>query len=233
MAKTARRPSTRPRRRPAPSDSHSRILDAAIREFAARGFAGARVDRIAAAARLNKAMLYYHFGSKAGLYRAAIQLRLGALADHLESVASSSRPAFERLDDYIATFIRLGLQHPEFAPIMLREVAEGAARIDHDTVRYMTRIVGSMAAIVHAGTAEGAFRDVNPLLAYLGTAWPIMIYLASGPVREVIHKHSKLDTSALAPELFIRHMQDVGRRSLAAEPTQALPRRNATTERAS
>ena len=47
-------------------------------------------------------MLYYHFGSKAGLYRAAIQLRLGALADHLESVASSSRPAFERLDDYIA-----------------------------------------------------------------------------------------------------------------------------------
>lgn len=233
MAKTARRPATPARRRPRPQDSHDRILHAAIREFAARGFAGARVDRIAAAARLNKAMLYYHFGSKAGLYRAAIQLRLGALADHLDTVASSPRPALDRLDDYIATFIRLGLEHPEFAPIMLREVAEGAARIDHDTVRHMTRIVGSMATIVHAGRAEGAFRDVNPLLAYLGTAWPIMIYLASGPVREVIQKHSTLDTSALGPEQFIRHMQDIGRRSLAADPAPALSRRNATTERAS
>ena len=53
--------------------SPDRILAAAAVEFAARGFAGARVDRIARRARVNKAMLYYHFHSKQGLYRTLLR----------------------------------------------------------------------------------------------------------------------------------------------------------------
>jgi AcrR family transcriptional regulator len=45
-----------------------RILDAATEEFAARGIAGARIDRIIAAARTNKAQLYGYFGSKDELF---------------------------------------------------------------------------------------------------------------------------------------------------------------------
>ena len=45
------------------------ILAAAALEFAARGFAGARVDRIARRARINKRMLYHYFGNKEHLFR--------------------------------------------------------------------------------------------------------------------------------------------------------------------
>ena len=55
--------------------SPDRILAAAALEFAERGYAGARVDRIARRARVNKAMLYYHFGSKQGLYRTLLARR--------------------------------------------------------------------------------------------------------------------------------------------------------------
>jgi AcrR family transcriptional regulator len=48
-----------------------RILNAAETEFAARGFDGARIDRIAASAGVNKQLLFHYFGSKAGLFRAA------------------------------------------------------------------------------------------------------------------------------------------------------------------
>ena len=54
------------------SRSRRRILEAAADEFAARGFAGARVDRIAALARVNKRMLYHYFGDKRGLLRAVL-----------------------------------------------------------------------------------------------------------------------------------------------------------------
>jgi AcrR family transcriptional regulator len=47
-----------------------RLLDAATREFAAYGIAGARVDRIAAEARANKAQIYHYFGSKDALFDA-------------------------------------------------------------------------------------------------------------------------------------------------------------------
>ena len=50
-----------------------RILDAAAREFSERGIAGARIDRITAAAHTNKAQLYGYFGSKDGLFDAAME----------------------------------------------------------------------------------------------------------------------------------------------------------------
>src|ERR1700749_1872192 len=50
--------------------TRQRLLDAAAEEFAARGIAGARVDRIAHAARSNKAQIYHYFGSKDSLFDA-------------------------------------------------------------------------------------------------------------------------------------------------------------------
>src|SRR5260370_40570220 len=47
-----------------------RLRDAAAEEFAAFGIAGARVDRIAAAAESNKAQIYHYFGNKDGLFEA-------------------------------------------------------------------------------------------------------------------------------------------------------------------
>ncbi|MDT0321129.1 TetR family transcriptional regulator [Streptomyces millisiae] len=50
--------------------TYQRIIDVATREFAEHGIAGARVERIVAAARTNKAQLYAYFGSKEGLFDA-------------------------------------------------------------------------------------------------------------------------------------------------------------------
>ena len=72
--------------------SPEKILAAAAREFAQRGYAGARVDRIARLARVNKAMLYYHFGSKQELYRQLLRDTFGEVAAELEAIAASSQP---------------------------------------------------------------------------------------------------------------------------------------------
>ena len=52
-----------------PARTRERILAAALREFSDKGFAGARVDRIARRARVNKRMLYHYFGNKESLFR--------------------------------------------------------------------------------------------------------------------------------------------------------------------
>ena len=52
-----------------PERTRERILASALREFSDKGFAGARVDRIARRARINKRMLYHYFGNKASLFR--------------------------------------------------------------------------------------------------------------------------------------------------------------------
>jgi AcrR family transcriptional regulator len=62
-----------------------RILDAAIEEFVEHGLAGARVDRIAHRAGANKQLLYRHFGSKDGLFDAAVR----AMAERFDQIRSS------------------------------------------------------------------------------------------------------------------------------------------------
>jgi AcrR family transcriptional regulator len=63
------------------TDTVRRILDAAVEEFARHGIAGARVDRIAEAARINKAQLYAHVGNKDALFDAAFTHHVDALID--------------------------------------------------------------------------------------------------------------------------------------------------------
>src|SRR3954454_8570736 len=71
-----------PRHRPVKSSlrdpvrTRERILAAALREFADKGFAGARVDAIAAAASINKRMLYHYFGDKEGLFREVLRNKM-------------------------------------------------------------------------------------------------------------------------------------------------------------
>ncbi|MEY7973397.1 TetR family transcriptional regulator [Saccharomonospora xinjiangensis] len=57
------------------------LLDAAVEEFSAKGFAGARIDRIAAGAAVNKERIYQYFGNKEALFDAALLAELDRLAD--------------------------------------------------------------------------------------------------------------------------------------------------------
>ncbi|MBB5790052.1 TetR family transcriptional regulator [Jiangella mangrovi] len=104
---------------PMPRDAEAtrrRLLDAARDEFAAVGIAGARVDRIAAAAASNKAQIYHYFGSKDGLFDAvfddlcratldAVPVDAGALPEYAGRLFDSyeERPWVQRL----ATWYRL------------------------------------------------------------------------------------------------------------------------------
>lgn len=103
--------------------SRSRILKQARAEFAQFGFEGARVDRIAERADVNKAMLYYHFGSKEDLYLQSIKAvfdevgpRLSRLINWDDSVASVFRAV-------AITHAELAMNNREIIPIMLRELA--------------------------------------------------------------------------------------------------------------
>ena len=78
-----------------------RILAAAIDEFAASGYAGARIDRIAARADVNKRMIYHHFGGKPVVFEAVLADRLATGAPNAELVRLWMYEALERGDDDI------------------------------------------------------------------------------------------------------------------------------------
>src|SRR5271154_6362586 len=100
------------------------ILRAAIREFSAHGLAGARTDAIAESAKVNKALLYYYFKSKTGLYTAAIEEICTAALERALEVLDPERSAGERL-------LRLAVNH--FDRILTQR--EFQSLIQHEMVR--------------------------------------------------------------------------------------------------
>jgi AcrR family transcriptional regulator len=200
--------------RPRPPDSRQRILAAATTEFAARGFDGTTVDRISARARLNKAMIYYHFRSKRALYTCVLRDIFTLIADRLAAIAASPDDPVVKMDRFVSAFVLEGQHLAHVAPMMLREIAEGGRRLDEETYTVMARVMRAMTAIVDEGRAAGRFADIDPLLLYLTTIWPIVVYLATASIRTAVARVARFDAHRLDADRFISHMQMLNRRAL-------------------
>ena len=173
----------RPRRSDAPS-SRDRLLSAAAAEFAARGFDGAKVDRIAKRARVNKAMLYYHFANKAALYREILRDVFGSVAAAVGRVHQSAAPPDQQLREFIEAIASIAVDRPHFPSMWLREMAEGGRHLDESVVVELARIMQTLVAILREGTARGMFRAVPPFLTQIGIVGPLLLFRVTAPIRE-------------------------------------------------
>ena len=197
-----------------------RILAAAALEFADRGFAGARVDRIARRARVNKAMLYYHFQSKQELYRTILRRIFTEAAARMQAIAAGPGPAPNKIDRVVSAFAEFIRAHDVFPAIMLREVAEGGAHLDRETLRALVSVPRAFFAILKEGVADGALRPVHPTVAYFSMLAPIVFYLAAGPIRQEVTARHLMNLTALAPEDFVRQLQDILHRALVKDTSR-------------
>src|SRR5271168_1408368 len=88
---------SKPTQRDRAEQTRKAILDAAIREFSTHGLSGARTEAIAESAGANKALLYYYFKNKEGLYAAAIQEVSGKVVQDALAALDPAYSAGERL----------------------------------------------------------------------------------------------------------------------------------------
>ena len=177
----------------------------------------ASVDDIAKDAGVNKAMIYYHFTDKLALYRAVVSDGLQWMKGIAAAIAEDNRLPAEKLDAFIAAFVNLTEQRPWMPAIMLREIAEGAPRLDVDTLQHMRGLIVAFSAILAEGQRLGTFRAVHPLLAYESVVGPIIINAARERVAAQPHRQGTdmpMLVSISNADL-LAHAQDAARRMLA------------------
>jgi TetR/AcrR family transcriptional regulator len=192
-----------------PSGSRDRLFAAAAREFAARGFAGANVDRIARAARVNKAMVYYHFRSKADLYREILRDMFDAVANGVAVVAAEDIDPREKIRRFVVAFADAAEARPHFPPIWFREIAEGGTHLDDVTVSHIVSVVATLGAIVKEGVRARRFKPVNLLLVHGGIIGPLLLFFASGAVRARLEKGGLPNAAQIPRDALIEHVQRV------------------------
>ena len=202
--------------------SGAALLEAAALEFGERGYDATRVDRIAERAGVNKAMLYYHFGSKEGLYVEVVRDLFRAVGARATAIADGPGGAAAKLDAWIATIVEEASARPWMPPIMLREFASAGSHLDTDTFSLMNAVFGTLEKVIAQGRREGVFRRADPLLTHLTVVPPILIFL----VRQRIVASRPDGDGILAPRRlgeFVEHIQGAARRMLRNDIEEQQP----------
>ena len=162
------------------------ILDAAAVVFAEHGYAGARVDDIAARAGVNKAMLYYHVGNKQALYTAVLTSNFDRMEESLDQALAQGGPAIERLEVVITGIARTLRHLPDHPRIVLREFASSGENLEPEVLERMVRVLGTVRDVLAAGIRSGEFRTTDPIMTHLALIGASLVLSTVAPLRERI-----------------------------------------------
>lgn len=193
MARLFRYRQVAPRRmgtRGQPEESRAAILQAAAREFAQHGIAGARTDTIAQEAHVNKALLYYYFQDKETLYGAVLDSAFSGLKQTVFRVLDSDLPPREKILAYVGAYFDFIASNQMYPRLMQREMMrakEGqSAHIDKIIKAHIRPIFEKVSQVLQKGIAEGEFRPINPVHFVPSMVAMIVFYFSSAPMMQKI-----------------------------------------------
>jgi TetR/AcrR family transcriptional regulator len=192
------------RRAPAPAErqrdperTRERILEAALEEFAAKGYAGARVDQIAASAGVNKQLVSYYFGGKQGLYRAlGERWRAGEAA-----IAGPDLP----LDATVRRYLAATVEQRQAARLLVWGGLEDSGE-DPDAPERTARLQQVVADLRRRQQAGELAEDLDPASVALA-----LFAAAAAPVVLPQIARSILGTDPDSEEFLARYGDQLGR----------------------
>lgn len=151
----------------------ARILGAALGEFSRRGFAGARVDVIADAARANKRMLYAYVGNKDALWLATLETVYAAKRREERQLDIGKLSPEEAMRTLIRFNFRYHLEHPEFIALLNNENLMGARKLRRSkrVPQLYSPLLETLTGVLHRGQKAKVFRSgVDPMQLYISIA---------------------------------------------------------------
>jgi AcrR family transcriptional regulator len=190
--------------------SQQAILVAARDEFAQHGLGGARVDRIAERAQLNKRLIYYYFTSKDDLFLAVLEnayadIRTAEQQLHLTDLAPAQ--AIRRLTEFTWDYY---IEHPEFITLLNSANLHLARHLTKsERIREMNSpLIQMLGDVLERGRVEGIFRGgVDPIQLYISIAGLAYFYLSNNHTLSAIFGRDLMTPKARNERLS--HMTDV------------------------
>lgn len=180
------------------------IIEAATKEFSQYGQAGARIDRIARRAGVNKAMIYYHFQSKEQLYQTILEQFLDKLRNFFkERMIWLDNP--EEIFRNLAEFYNSQFISPAFTPILLREIASGGEKIINTFAEFMAEgPVHKLRSAIESSVEQGSFKNIDSRQAIASFVGMNLFYLIMSPIiNKILEIDDEKDFREKRPEAIV------------------------------
>ncbi|MBB3999436.1 TetR/AcrR family transcriptional regulator [Aureimonas pseudogalii] len=183
-----------------PERTKAAIFEAARREFADKGLAGARIDVVARRAGTNKRMIYHYFGDKDALYLAVIEENYRHIRFAERRLDLTRREPVEGLRELALFTWHYYLDHPEFLSLVTTENLNRARYLKraNGILEIHSKFRSELEDVLRRGAEAGIFRrDLDPVSVYMTIASLGFFYLANRYTNSTIFQRDLLDPAAL------------------------------------
>jgi len=190
--------------------SQQTILLAARDEFALYGLAGARVDRIAERADINKRLIYYYFKSKDDLFLAVLENTYADIRAAEQKLHLDEMDPVEAIRELVSFTWHYYLEHPEFISLLNSENQHNAAHLKKSSrIQEMNSpLVQMLDAVLERGRRQDLFRaGIDPIQLYISIASICYFYLSNNQTLSTIFGRDLRAPKAMAQRLS--HMTDM------------------------
>jgi len=200
-----------------PSATRDQILDAAERLFARQGFDPTTIKEIGAEAGLNPALIYYYFGSKEELYRAALQRIVTGLATRGTAVIESAAAPADAIRALVEAQVAFLLGNPNIPKLLVREMIDHQAKHAEEVVlRLAAGLFQRLCGVIERGQREGVFRaDVEPRYAAVSTISQVVYFMIARPAIAIFFGLAPRGVPDDTARAFGRHAGEFAVRALS------------------
>jgi TetR/AcrR family transcriptional regulator len=164
------------------SRNRANILNAAEHIFAERGLAGARIDAIARAAAVNKALIYYYFKSKDALFLAVVERHMKEFSGEALDILNSSRSVKDKILDYVSMhfdFIAARTDYPRLFQRFMMADSRPFMRIRR---KYFSPVAKKFQAVIQQGIRSGEISASDSAHTAISLAALTVFYCSAAPM---------------------------------------------------
>ena len=171
------------------------IIKNAMMLFAKNGYDATTADEIAKASGVNKAMIFYYYKNKAGLYSAVMSHALEAIHEEVITTDKCCISPIADLEAFIKTYATYCDAHPYLPALILRELSDSGAHLPEMMFESLRKLFTLLSSILKEGERQGIFHNVTPMIIHFMIVGTINLLITTKPLRaNAISLDTELDT---------------------------------------
>lgn len=203
-----------------PADTRSRILDAAEKLFAARGFDGVTIKEIGVEAQQNAALLYYYFDSKETLFREVLTRGVSQLIEDANRRIQASHNPDDIVAGVVAAQATMVARHASLPRLLMRTMlATHGPELIPAARQLSEQIFTRLRDAIITGQRLGQYRsDLDPTFSAISIISQIAYLILAWPVATILLQREKVGISPADVESFAQHAASFALSALRAAP---------------
>jgi len=162
----------------------AKILRESRTLFSKQGYDATTVDDIAKESKVNKALIYYYFKNKSGLYNEVMSGLFDSIYEEVTQAGENSKTIVEELEIFVKSYANYAYKNPYFPALLLRELSDSGAHVPEMMFASMRRLFLLLSDILERGREEKVFKESISMVVHFMIIGSINLMITTESLRK-------------------------------------------------